>query len=695
MRSLLEKWRYLYLAVIAGMTIFLGLSCLNLRVDRENRLMNADNESQSIIEEQFNKLFSEGDSVLVAVKRENILNEEGKTILRELNAGFREIKGVENVESLEDTGFSLRPYQENLQISADRTTASIRLLLNVDSADDTAMERTLDAIRQVGAEAKSDLTEVALSGLPLQKFESGRLVLRDQRIFSLLSFIVLGIVLLCITRAPSGMIFPLIVSAISIGWTLGIYTLCGFQLNMITSLLPPVIMTLSVATTIHVYQEWRNSSVTDPRERILQAVRTVYRPCLFASVTTMIGFLSLYISYIPAVRLFGVFAAIGVGISFLTGVSGLAVGLSFLKPPPPREKGPGGSRRIQITSALSNFTIRHPRMILAISLLLASLTFFGVRQVKSNTNLLDFLGKNSELARDTEFIGKNLTGPNSIELLISRSDGGALATVEDLREISSLESSLLKIPHLRHVLSAADFLPEELPGTVPLSAVRDQIDLSKFLSDDFRFLRMTLRCEAIGTDEGEVVIAKVKDTIDGESDAKFTVQVIGEFYRVIIESNQLTSSQIKSFGIALALILCSIGIVFRSIRYMLIAVIPNVVPLLFTAAVMGFADIPLSAGTMMIASVVLGIAVDDTIHYLSAFRRTYRSSADEAIRHTTAETGFTLIATTIALSLGFLVAIFGSFQPTVYFGLLSGLTMWFALACDLIVLPACLKLSFR
>jgi len=206
---------------------------------------------------------------------------------------------------------------------------------------------------------------------------------------------------------------------------------------------------------------------------------------------------------------------------------------------------------------------------------------------------------------------------------------------------------------------------------------------------------MTLRCEAIGTDEGEVVIAKVKDTIDGESDAKFTVQVIGEFYRVIIESNQLTSSQIKSFGIALALILCSIGIVFRSIRYMLIAVIPNVVPLLFTAAVMGFADIPLSAGTMMIASVVLGIAVDDTIHYLSAFRRTYRSSADEAIRHTTAETGFTLIATTIALSLGFLVAIFGSFQPTVYFGLLSGLTMWFALACDLIVLPACLKLSFR
>ena len=109
---------------------------------------------------------------------------------------------------------------------------------------------------------------------------------------------------------------------------------------------------------------------------------------------------------------------------------------------------------------------------------------------------------------------------------------------------------------------------------------------------------------------------------------------------------------------------------------------------------MGFFHIALSTGTAMIASVVLGIAVDDTIHYLSAYRRGYDGRSCRAIRRTTRTTGFALIATTVALSAGFWVAIFGSFQPTVYFALLSGVTMWLALICDMLVLPACLRLAY-
>ena len=163
---------------------------------------------------------------------------------------------------------------------------------------------------------------------------------------------------------------------------------------------------------------------------------------------------------------------------------------------------------------------------------------------------------------------------------------------------------------------------------------------------------------------------------------------------MIAESNHLVASQVKSFAIALILILLAIGVVFRSIKFVGLAIIPNVIPLLMTASIMGFFAIDLSTGTAMIASVVIGIAVDDTIHYLSAFQKSFKGDCDQAIRNTTRSTGYALTSTTLALSLGFWVAMFGSFQPTVYFALLSGLTMWFALACDLLVLPACLKLTF-
>lgn len=152
-------------------------------------------------------------------------------------------------------------------------------------------------------------------------------------------------------------------------------------------------------------------------------------------------------------------------------------------------------------------------------------------------------------------------------------------------------------------------------------------------------------------------------------------------------------SQLKSFLVALVLILVAIGIVFRSIVYALLAIIPNVVPLLLAAATMGFAGIALSTGTAMIASVVIGIAVDDTIHYLSAYRKSVGQGRSEAIRKTTRSTGFVLLSTTVALSAGFWVALLGSFQPTIYFAMLAGITMWFALICDLLVLPACLRLA--
>lgn len=692
-----NSFRIPYLILVACLTGFFGYHCMHLRVDHDNRSMDADNEFQAGVDREFRDLFDEGESILVALKRADILNDSGKELIRNLERDFTKIDGIEQVTSLSENDFLVSKYHEGLLISRDREMAGISLELRRFTDNGESLGGVVEEVRAIANEYASDDVAVFVTGLPLHKFEAGRMVGRDQKIFSPLAFFILGVVLLCITRHFSGLILPLAVAAITICWTLGLYSILGHSLNIITSLLPPVMMTLAVTTSIHLYLHWAQNSEGDNQQRIVAAIRSLYRPCLFASLTTAIGFLSLLMSHTPAVRLFGLFAAIGVLISYIVGVSGLAVGLSYFKERPGFSQNSKGwlSWILDKGAALS---IDHSGKIIFATAVVTVLGAFGLQMVKSNTDILRFLGSDTRLYRDTMVVDQNLTGVNTIELLVQRSDGKALSGYDELERLESFEQSVRQLSHVSHCLSIADLFAEpeasQARNTLSFKDLINNFESDKYISSDLKTARITVRSEAIGTHAGAQLVDGVRKAAELDLGEEYTLREAGSFHRVITESNHLVATQIKSFGIAIGLILLSIGIVFRSFEYMVLAIIPNVIPLVMTAAIMGFFRIDLSTGTAMIASVVLGVAVDDTIHYLSAYRESVRQTGDcrLSLRRTTASTGFALVSTTLALSLGFWVAIFGSFQPTVYFALLSGLTMWFALICDLLVLPASLKL---
>jgi uncharacterized protein len=424
-------------------------------------------------------------------------------------------------------------------------------------------------------------------------------------------------------------------------------------------------------------------------------------PCLFASLTTVIGFLSLLLSDTPAVRLFGGYAAIGVAISFVVGMTGLAVALSFCRIPREGHHREGfvGRSLSRLLANATELSLSHPRKVVIVTILLCAVGVGGAMRVESNTDLLQFLGEKSRLVSDTRYIDEHLTGTGVIELLISDREGEPINTPEGFRALASYEKTILALPHVRHTLGLVDLLPEDPPPervdpSLALVALAAQPGISTLVSPDFRTMRLTIAVESIGTREGAVLIDSLREAAVEKLGDAYEVSETGGFYRIVAESNRLTASQIKSFGVALVFILLSIGVIFRSFQFTALAFLPNVTPLLLTAAIMGFGGIDLSTGTSMIASVMIGIAVDDTIHFMAAFRRSYQGNGDETIRETMRSTGLSLVATTLALSLGFWVAIFGSFEPTVLFALLSGITMWFALAFDLVVLPACLKLAY-
>lgn len=692
------RYRWPFLGVVAGLTVFFGLQCLDLQVDGDNRSMDADNRELEELEARFESLFSQGDSILVAVHGDDLPGPSGRDLVRELDDEFSSIEGVRSVASLADSNFEAFPYQEGLVVSADGRTTGLELSLSP-TEDDEDLERIRDSIQGILDRHASASFRFTLTGLPIQKLESARLVLRDQKIFSPLSFLVLGTVLLVVTKRRSGMLIPLLVSGVTICWTLGIYSLLGYSLNMITSLLPPVIMTLGVATTIHLYMDWLHETGTDNPARIAKALHKLARPCLFATLTTAIGLLSLLLSPTPAVRHFGLFAAIGALFAFLLGITGLVCGLSFLRPPevvtptfPPRT-GPLDT----LLGATARLSIRHPGKVVLVTLLLMTGSLLGLSRIVPNTDLLRYLGKDSQLYVDTRFIDRELTGTNAIELLLEQRGETRLSLDEQLERMEAFAEAVEGLPRVRHVLGLADLVAAARgkipPGIdVPLEHILGELETENFWNESDGALRMTVRTESIGSREGAGLIRDIRTLAESELGPGLRLELTGDFYRVVVESNELVRSQLKSFGVALVLILVSIGIVFRSLAFAVLAILPNVAPLLLTGAIMEFAGIDLSTGTSMIASVVIGLAVDDSIHYLSAYRRRSRDDLDSAIDRTTRSTGRPLVATTLALSTGFWVALFGSFEPTVYFALLTGLTMWFALVFDLLVLPSCLEL---
>jgi predicted RND superfamily exporter protein len=228
-----------------------------------------------------------------------------------------------------------------------------------------------------------------------------------------------------------------------------------------------------------------------------------------------------------------------------------------------------------------------------------------------------------------------------------------------------------------------------------LEAAPEQALIRKLIAPDFTSARFNVRVRAVGT----AVAAPLADAIlaDGQRifGGDYVVTATGALYHVAQDSNRLVASQLSSFGLALALVVIAIGALFRSPRLTLIALVPNLMPIAWTGGLMGGLGIDLSTGTAMIASAVIGVIVDDTIHYMTDYTRAYRGDPAAAIRHTTTGIGPALLLNNLLLVLGFWVGGFGSFKPTIYFSLLSGLTMITAMLCDLFVTPACLMLFDR
>ncbi|MBI5505563.1 MAG: MMPL family transporter [Deltaproteobacteria bacterium] len=742
---ILGRGRIFCLVVFGVVTAVLALHAAHLGIEKDNASLDAADPAERRFYADFKKSFGSDEDLLLAVTHPHLLEPEGLALLDAVTRtvagwdGVRRVWSLTNIEELVrgDVGAQPRallsppwdapgmtqharaavdrnPDLEGWLVSSDRRTAGVVVQIEDRPGDADYSARLIDQLRGLEASYGHGGAELHLTGVPVQKYDVSGYVARDQRVLLPLAVLVLAGALAVFFRHPSGVIVPLVVAGATVVWTLGIYDCLGHSLNAITSLLPPVLLVVAMASSVHVYDAWQSGhhGGGDGRERVARAVGAIIVPALLCAVTNVQGFLSLGMSGMPAVRQFGMFASIGVAAAFVIGMTAVPAALTYLSPPLARPSDQHGLtlRFLDVTSHLA--TSRPWAVLLAFTVVTVVLAA-GIPLIRSNTDLVGFLREDAPLRIDTSFIDQHLAGTMPVDFVLARRDGDSVASLDAYRRLEQLEGAIAAREQVAGVTSVVALVRQvhraestqgvlELPGDDrELRSDLALLDESghdlvrRFATPEFRSLRVTVRLHAIGTAKSAPLVAGILADAQRVLGPDYTLVPTGALWHVVHDSDRLVIEQTQSFGSAIVLVVLAIGLLLRSVTFTVLAMIPNVMPILWTGGIMGYGGIELSSGTAMIASATLGLVVDDTIHYLWYYRGVYAGDAVAAIRNSTRAVGAPVTVASTSLVLGFWVGAFGSFQPTIYFSLLTGLTMITGVLCDLLLLPASLVLLDR
>jgi len=766
----LRRLRAPCLAITLAISAWLGLHAARIGVEHDNSSLRSTDPADRRSYEDFKATFGSDEDILVAIAHPQLLDARGLGLIADVTSRIQAMDGVRkawslvNVEEIASGETGAEPHQllappwdspdirertlaalernpdfTGWLVSADRKTAGIVVEIEDRPDDSEYRARLVASIRALSPDIAAAGGEMHVTGVPVQKIDVSEYVDRDQAVLLPAAVIVLGLTLALFFRHISGVVVPLAVAGITVVWTVGAYAASGHSLNAITALLPPVLLVIALATTVHVYDAWlaghspagahpdghggdghdRDGHDPDGRDdaggedRAALAVRAVFVPALLCAVTTAQGFLSLLIGgNLPAVHEFGIFAAFGSVVAFLVAMTVVPVALAGIKPPAHRASDAHGWT-FRLLGATSGLATRRPVAVLATFTAVTLLLSAGIPLIRTNTDLVGFLRKDAPLRVDTTWIDEHLAGTMPLDFVIRRTDGKPVLTLDGARRLEELERSITAREHVASVTSVLALVRQvhraesddhrlALPADAEtLQAEIDLLDESghslvrRFAAPEMTSLRMTARLHAVGSAVSGPLVAAIRKDAARILGPGIELQPVGSLWEVVRDSETLVDQQVTSFGSAILLVVAAIGLLLRSFTFTIVAMIPNVMPILWTGGLMGYSGIELSTGTAMIASAVLGLVVDDTIHYLSYYRRVYRGDAIAAIRTTSRAIGAPVTVASTSLVLGFWVGALGSFLPTIYFSLLTGLTMITGVVCDLLVLPASLVLLDR
>ncbi len=725
-------------AVIAFVTLILGWFGLWIKVDSAVDNLLPTGNPDRLYYEGVRRDFGSEEANIVGIFADDVFAPETLAgidrITRSLSEidGVREVISLSNVKGVQTTGFSLNVgrlllklpktleeseayrnkvfasplYVGNL-VSENAKASGILILFDLLS-DEEFLERGIDGkIRQRVAETAGDL-DYAITGIQSLKVRGAAMMEQDLMKFLPLSFVLVVVVLALSFRTIRGVLLPLAAVSIGVIWTVGVMVLTGSDINMGTLVLPPLLMAIGIAYAIHIVSRYYLEVESDrSKQEVVEATMAHSRlPVSIASLTTLIGFAALILNPIAAISDFGRYAVFGIAAIFLMSMFFLPAAL-MLSPRP--ERGSFGVPRSGLVSGLLEklglFAIRNRGLVLLTAVVLCGLALWGATKIEVETDYLSFFSPDSPMLAENTRIAAELGGTQPIYVTVDGDGARSIGTVPVLTAILDLQQFINEQPGVDMTFSIADYLsvvhgalnPDSRHPLPSLDSDLSQIlvflnpdDVAPLVTRDFGRANILVRTRLSGSAEVNDLVANVEEYARSRFRRGIGVHATGSMVLLNRSADTLARAQLTGLLQVLFVLFVLMSLLFLSLRAGLLSLIPNIFPIIILFGIMGWSGISLNISTSMIAVIAIGIAIDDTIHYLTAFNTEVRRIGDQrrAVVYVGRTVGRPIIFTSVALCLGFLIVCLSNFRPIQHFGFLAGATMATALFTDLILLPA-------
>lgn len=538
--------------------------------------------------------------------------------------------------------------------------------------------------------------------------------------FIALSFGLVIIFLIFTFRSVWGILVPLSVVTLSMLWIVGFMGTVGQPINLVLTVLPSIIFVVAMSDVIHLVSKYFDELRTGASkiDAIIKAYKEVGFATLLTSITTAMGFLTLLTINMEPIWKFGIYVAIGVMLAFILAYTFLPAMLILTKPPKVAFKKNDTNYWHKFLHGTFVKLVRNRRKVAIGFIGLFAIGTIGLLQVENNYFLLEDLKEDSPLRQDYDYFNEKLVGLRPFEISVKTESAKSVLDYEVLQEIDKVERYLMDEYGLKHSFSIVTalklanriehggqskyyVLPPKEDAESYLSRMEkfDRGGQLKLLVDSTeQYARISSQIGDIGRYEVEKRNKKFHTFLENEVNTDLvSFRLTGTAH--LLDRNMTMLSTSLTYGLLLAIGLVSLlmGILYRSIRIVLIAMIPNLLPLLMLAAILGFSGVDLSVSTAVIFTVSFGIAVDDTIHFMSKFKLEMNKGRTflYALKRTYLSTGRAIILTTLILCSGFLLLMLSDFLGTFYIGLYICCTLLFALLADLFLLPVLLLYFYK
>ena len=633
-------------------------------------------------------------------------------------------KTTDEVLTIKHQLFEKLPFYDNLLFNKETGTLQTAIyikkaIVNTPIRRDFIFNKLIPIVEKFEKEHNVD---VRISGMPYIRTLNAQNIQNEIGIFVAGALLITAIIFFLFFRSFRATFITLLVVMIGVTWAFGFIGWFRYEITVLSALIPPLIIVIGVPNAVFLINKYQQEIKKHGQQAkaLQRVISKVGNATLMTNITTASGFATFVFVKSNLLREFGILASVNIISIFILALLIIPIIYSFM--PLPKKKHLNHLERRWIESVVDwmEKTVRDQRIaIYFATVIIIILSIIGVYKIRVSGTLIEDMPKSMGFYKDIKFFEKEFGGIMPLEILIDTKKEKGVMKLSTLKKMDKINETIETFPELSKPISVVNLVkyskqayykgnPKyyQLPSSQEQSYIfsytkntnSDAGMLKNFVDSTGRYARITTFMKDIGTDKMEIIQERLQGVIAKEFPAdKFEVSITGKALVFIKGTNYLITNLVVSLSLAIVLIALFMAWMFRSPQMIIISLLPNILPLLITASLMGFFDIPIKPSTILVFSIAFGISVDDTIHFLAKYRQELiankwkiKPSVYAALR----ETGVSMFYTSIVLFFGFLTFTLSSFGGTIALGGLVSITLLLAMVSNLLLLPS-LLLTFE